>query len=428
MSDTLFNQESEVAVLSILLKNPEKVFDLGGIRNFMFSSSPNKLLFSSIEDLRSQNLVPEFSLVTGNLQSKDILKDCGGTDYLNYLMNQTFDSGNLKEFERIVINSYKARTLLSLSADMKSLVSNSDQIDGVISQLRNSLDNLSETNGGSVTEKLSDLIQSTWQVIVDKVKNPHIDISTGYDSVDAVTGGYWPGDLWVIAGRPGSGKSALLCNTVLRSAKKGIGQLIFSLEMSKHSLIQRMLAIETGVPVTDIRLGLLNQKQLDLISDKIKEIKDLPIFIDTNYNNNPNYLSSTIRRYKKLYDIKVTHLDYIQLLVPRDTDATHAIGAVSRELKLLANDLGIINVMYSQLNRLVELRDDKRPILSDLRQSGNLEEDPDMVVFLYRDVMYSPDTRNKNSLEYIIRKQRNGPIGTINMNFSVETNYAWDSK
>jgi replicative DNA helicase len=311
---------------------------------------------------------------------------------------------------------------------MKSLVSNSDQIDGVISQLRTSLDNLSETNGGSVTEKLSDLIQSTWKVIVEKVKNPHIDIPTGYDSVDAVTGGYWAGDLWVIAGRPGSGKSAMLCNKALRSAKKGIGQLIFSLEMSKHSLIQRMLAIETGIPVTDIRLGLLNQKQMDLISDTIKLIKDLPIYIDTNYNNNPNYLSSTIRRYKKLYDIKVTHLDYIQLLVARDTDATHAIGSVSRELKLLANDLGITNVMYSQLNRLVELRPDKRPILSDLRQSGNLEEDPDMAVFLYRDIMYNDDTRSKDSLEYIIRKQRNGPIGTINMHFNVETNYAWDSK
>ncbi len=225
-------------------------------------------------------------------------------------------------------------------------------------------------------------------------------------------------DLWVVAGRPGMGKSAFMCNSVL----SGVPSLIFSLEMSKESLMYRLISMTSGVPIFNLRLGRLTQEELDKVADAVKELKNLPIYIDTTFMTSVDSVVSLTKKYNRLYGIKVVHLDYVQILADRSAEATHEIGRISRAMKNLAHDLNIASVVYSQLNRNVEAREDKRPMLADLRQSGNLEEDADVVTFLYRDEMYNPNTKFKHVLELLVKKQRNGPTGVVTTLFNDQTN------
>ena len=420
MTKDVFDYNPEIATLSLILKNPSSLDDnlVGDLKSHMFSSVPNQRLFETILDIHRGGLVPEFGLIASTLSSKGILKICGGESYLNYLFSQDFDNSNFDEFVRHVIKAYKARELLSLTNHIPAMVVSEESVDTVISWVRTSLDSLQTTVGDGVVT-LKSASHYAYDIIKEKLLNPDkIATTTGFPILDSVTGGYWAGDSIIIAGRPSMGKSSFMCNSVL----SGEPSLLFSLEMGKQTVVNRLISIKSGVPVFKLRLGTLSQKELDEVYNTVKDIEDLPIYIDTTFAINLDYVVSTIRKYHKLYGVKVVHLDYIQLLVERSSTATQDIGRVSREFKLLANDLGITLVTYSQLNRQVEMRDDKRPMLADLRQSGNLEEDADLVLFLYRDELYNRDTKNKGELEFIIRKHRNGSIGTVITRFEEVTN------
>jgi replicative DNA helicase len=422
MSDQLFQADTETAILSILLKDPEKVYELQLVKDFMFSSSANQLLFNTIISLSNQGLTPEVNLILGNLQAKNKDLQVGGKEYLNFLYTQEYSSDNLREFERLLTDSHKAKTLISLAGTIPSQVASAKDIDSIINTVRASLDNLTESSGGDSTSTLSDVLKLSWTELVERTKNPGIrGVTTGSKGLDLATTGVVGGELWTIAGRPGMGKTALECNMSIHQAKTAVPVLIFSLEMRKTPLAERMVAIDTGVSSSNMRLGLLSQAELDKISDSMKHIKDLPIFIDSNYNATLSYVLSTIRKYKKMHEIKVVYLDYVQLLSERTADATNEIGRMTRALKLLANELNIGIIILSQLSRNCEYREDKRPILSDLRQSGNIEEDSDVVLGLYRDEVYNKDA-HKGVLEQILIKQRSGPIGTVLATFDGDTN------
>lgn len=413
------NQLLEVGILSILLKNPELVGECSvKVKPYMFSSTPNRNLYYTMISISESNLYPDVNLVMTTLSSSGQLSSCGGESYLQYLINQNFDKDNLEEFIKMLINSYKAREIVKFSTKIPERLSSPSDVDDVITSMRGFLDDLgSGAESGIVS--FTDALKESWDTLVKRVQSENkIAIGTGFKDLDYVTGGFMPGDLWVIAGRPGMGKSALMCNSILQ----GYPTLVFSREMSRDSLVQRLISITSGVPVFNLRLGNLNKEQLDRVSDSIKKIKDLPIYIDTNFDSSVEYVTNTTKKFHSQYGIQVVHIDYLQLLVDRDEGATHEIGRVTRSCKLLSNHLGITEVVYSQLNRSVESRNDKRPLLSDLRQSGNIEEDVDTALFLYRDVQYNPDTKDKDAMELIIRKQRQGPVGTVMVRFDDVTN------
>ena len=422
MSDQLFQADTETAILSILLKDPEKVYELQTAKDFMFSSSANQLLFNTIISLSNQGLTPEVNLILGNLQAKNKDLQVGGKEYLNFLYTQEYSPDNLREFERLLTDSHKAKTLISMAGTIPAQVASAKDIDAIINTVRASLDNLTESSGGDSTSPLSDVLKLSWDELVERTKNPGIrGVTTGSKGLDLATTGVSGGELWTVAGRPGMGKTALECNMSLHQAKVDVPVLIFSLEMRKTPLAERLVAIDTGVSSSNMRLGLLSQPELDKISDSMKRIKDLPVYIDSNYNATLSYVLSTIRKYKKMHEIEVVYLDYVQLLSERTADATNEIGRMTRALKLLANELNIGIVILSQLSRNCEYREDKRPILSDLRQSGNIEEDSDVVLGLYRDEVYNKDA-HKGVLEQILIKQRSGPIGTVLATFDGDTN------
>jgi replicative DNA helicase len=421
MSEFKFSQEPELAVISIILNNPDSIYSVPGLKPYMFSSSPNTLIFGTMQELAERSLLPDFNLLVNYMNSSsNKLKTAGGLEYLTYLKNLEYPKENIREFERQLVDSYKAKYLLSKMVETQSKVSKGEDVGSIISDFKHELDNLEATGTGEMVIDFTTASEFTWKDLVYRRDNPGIrGVTTGFRDVDLLTGGYNKGDLWIVAGRPGMGKSTDMCNSALAVAKSGHATLMFSLEMNRTALIERIISIETAIPLADIRLGSLNNDQMNKISDTIKQLKGLPIYIDSNFDTDQDYFSITTRKYKSLKDIRVVFFDYVQLASERGNNQTAEIGAFSRTAKLLSNDLGITTVMYSQLNRMVEMRDDKRPVLSDLRQSGNLEEDADIAMFLYRDQVYFPETtKSPGVIEKIFRKHRNGATGTLFYKFN----------
>jgi replicative DNA helicase len=422
MSDKLFSTEHEIAVLSTILKNPDLYYG-ADIRFFMMSAVPHQLIYQEIEVLNSKQLVSDLQMVSNSLDSSGNLSKVGGREYLDYLAAQDFKVENFKEYCNLLIRSYKGRVFVSEASKVKPDSLTLDNIDATIMSFRKTLDTLTEVSGGGGTVHIGDSIKKSFDEIVARTNNPGVrGHSWGIKDIDVTTGGKSPGEWWIIGGRPSQGKTALLCNSILEDGKNNVPVLFFEKEMNYQSLVERLVAIDSGVSIQNIRLGILDKKQVDKIGESMRKIREYPIFIDTTFNSDIHYLESTIYKYKATKNIGVVYLDYLQLMAERDDNQTHELGRISRACKLLANDQGICIIGASQLNRGVEMRDNKRPMMSDLRQSGNLEEDADFVVALYRDEYYDKETKYKNLMEFIILKARNGPVGTITLKFDPESN------
>ena len=414
----------EVAVLSLFINNPELVLEYQSLPSDIFSSSVNKSLFEVIKSLSISGFLPSFDLVHGTLASRNMLETCGGIDYLRYLKDSQYYVENLKEYISLLVKHYKRRRLVRMLNSLDSSTIPVDRVDNLVYELKNYLDNLDTLSDDSFVSKLGAAIPESIGALEHKIQSQNkIDVTTGFRHLDAITGGFISGDLWYVAGRPSMGKTAWCLNSINAAISNGIPSLIFSLEMNKMALVYRLLALRTGIPITNIRLGLINQEQLEIIKQEAQNIKELPLFIDTKFDANIYYIRSTARRLVHTNGIKLVHIDYLQLIdIADNANAVREFSSISRSLKVLANALDVTVIAYSQLNRLVELRGDKRPILSDLRESGGLEQDANVVLMLYRDVMYNQNTDQKDLMEFIIRKHREGPIGTLFAIFNAETN------
>lgn len=431
MSDTkLFQEESEFAVLSLILKNPDLMHTTNGLRFFMFSSAPAVALFSEFEDMISRKLVPDPTLVIASLESKDSLGKIGGKRYIEFLLSKDYAESSFNEFCNLVTSSYKAREYINVLSTVNSKNLNSGNIDDYIYSSRKSLDNLIELGGRTDTLHVGDIVKETYNEIISRTQNPGIRGTTwGVSEIDKLTGGKCGGDLWVISGRPGQGKSAIAVNSIYHDGLNGIPALLIEREMRKQELMERLITIDTGIPNTNIRLGVLDQEQIEKIYDSLAKLKTLPIYLDTNYRAcDANYIESTVTKFHNKYGVQTVYLDYIQLLSEREENQTQEIGKMTRLFKLLSNGLNICTILLSQLNRNVESRDNKRPLLSDMKQSGAIEEDADFAIGLYRDEYYNSETKYKGLMEYIILKNRNGPTGTTTIRFDGPTNKISEAK
>lgn len=424
MNNEFFPQDAENAVLSLVIKNSDLAYNTDGLRPKMFSSSAYQILFSKIEDLKSANTVIDPIILTSYLESDGTLAKFGGKEFLTYLISLDHPKENFHEFVRIVIESFKARTTQGILTSYGQGEINAGNVNSVIADVKAGLDSLYNESSHNSISPISELVAPYYSDLLERIKNPGIrGTSWGIHDIDLITGGKSPGELWIIAARPSQGKTSFICNAALYDGLHGIPNLIISREMTYRELLERFLPIYTGIPNTNLRLGMVNQEQLEKIAEALKEFKKLPIYIDTNFNGNDElYIESTIRKYNSLYGVKDVYLDYLQLLVERDDGATHGLGRMTRMLKKTANALDVCNVAASQLNREVEHRDNKRPVLSDIRQSGNIEEDADFVGGIYRPWIYTKEEKDRELMEFILLKARNGPIGTIPVRFIDNTN------
>jgi len=422
----LFETDSEVAVLSILLKNPELIHSTNGLKYFMFSATPHIAMFEEFEELLERQLVPDPTLVYSDLEAKNKLDSIGGKSYFEMLMSKEFSVESYEQLVKNIISSYKARSLLSITSSVKKDRLSATNVDDEIYELRRSLDKLAEDGGNATasTFQISDIAQGVYEEILERSKNPGIrGHSWGLETVDSITGGKCAGDLWVIAGRPGMGKTAAVVNSIYEDGKNGIPSLLIEREMRSQELTERLIAVDTGIANSDIRKGLLKTEQIGQVYESLKKLSKFPIYLDTSYySSDPYYLESVVNKYRNKKGVEIVYLDYLQILVDRDESQTQDIGKLTRMFKLMCNDLNITTVLLSQLNRNVEYREDKRPMLSDMRQAGAIEEDADFVVGLYRDEQYNTESKFKGLMEYIVLKHRNGPTGTLTLNFDGPTN------
>jgi len=426
MPDELTPYEAENAIINILISNPEMVFDVTTLKPLMFSSIVHKELYDLIQRIATNGHIPDRSLIEIQIQENPELLDQVDITFLNYVMGYDYNPNNLNEYIDIVTKAYKTREVVSLGTSLPSRALNSGNIESILTETRYELDRIMDVSGGGGTSQLVDLLPRASQEIESRKNNPnYIDVTTGFPTLDELLGGWKERLVTIIAARPSVGKTALMCNSAYQAAvQKKNRVLIFEHEMSKQDLVDRLLAIATGIELLKIRTGKFSDSEYETIIKTLDDFKELPIYIDTSFGLGINYMRSTIKRYVKMYNIQVVFLDYIQLMVERTDNMTMELGNVSRELKILATQLNIHIVILSQLNREVEKTDDKRPNLAHLRQSGNLEEDADLVAMLYRPDMYEPGTPKDfiATLEFIIRKNRNGPVVTLPMKMHLISN------
>lgn len=424
MADSkLFSMDSEAIVLATILKNPNLIHSINGLKYYMFSSLPNQNLFKEFEDLKSRELLPVPDLVLGDLEAKNTLDSVGGKRYIDILLSKEVSVDSFNAFLVMVVSAFKGRSFLSALSDVKKDDLNVSNVDDMILATRGKLDSLLQMKETSHIYHVGDITHETFEEIVARMSKPGIRGATwGVGSLDKATGGKAPGDLWVISGRPGSGKTALICNSLLADGIAGVPSLLIEREMRKQELMERLISIDSGVHNDNIRLGVLNKEQIDRIYKSLERIKGLPIYIDVNHSaNDPLYMEGTINKYRDKHGVQNVYLDYVQLATERDNEQVQAIGRLTRLSKIMANNLNICMILLSQLNRNVESREDKRPMLSDMKMSGAIEEDADFVVGLYRDEYYNKETKYKNLMEYIILKHRNGPTGTVPVSFDGPT-------
>jgi replicative DNA helicase len=422
MSDKLFSYENELAVLSTVIKNPDFYFGCG-VRFFMFSSSANQVIFQELESLNERQLIADAHLLISSLEGSGLLAKVGGREYIEQILAMSFPPENFKEYCNLLVLSYKARMFVSAASKVKAGELTADNVESSIRDFKTTMESLTELSGSSGAYHIADNIRSAFEEIIARTKNPGVrGHSWGISDIDVSTGGKSPGDWLILGGRPSQGKTGLICNSILTDGKNGVPVLFFEKEMNYNSLVERLVAIDSGVELQKIRLGLLTKDEVGLIGESITKIRKFPIYIDTSFTSDIHYVDSTVQKFRANHGVEVVYLDYLQLMAERGDNQTQELGRISRMCKLIANDQSVCMVGVSQLNRSVEARENKRPIMSDLRQSGNLEEDADFVVGLYRDDYYNKESKYKNLMEFIILKARNGPIGTITLKFEPETN------
>lgn len=421
---TDFIIETEQKILSLILKNPDRYFDLSELKWFMFSYEPFRIIFRAIEQCVENKEFPDKSTILNRIFLETSKKENIEvfSTYIDKLLSIEDTDFNLRDYENIIISQYKAREAVFLASSLINEIKTSKDPIAIIYQYSKKFENLALTGNGDNVNDFNVVLKLTWDNLISKISNQGINgFTTGISSLDKITDGINPGELWVVAGRPGMGKSALFCNMALKQALNDIPVCYVSLEMRNINVAQRMISIYTGIPHEKIRFGTLTQEELDKISEAIKILKSSPIYIDSNFQADDKYFFSLIKKMVRKNKVKVVILDYLQLLSQRDVEATQELGRITRMSKLLANDLGIGIVVGSQLNRLVETRSDKHPILSDLRQSGYIEEDADVVIGLYRDIKYNQRTKTPDLLEIMLLKQREGPIGMLPAKFDEKT-------
>jgi replicative DNA helicase len=415
--------DAEAAFLGTLLVDGYEVWNYSkNIKSYMFAQLANRAIYEAIMESANLGMEPNALVTHDILKNKGLIDRVGGKAYLDALVDRRQPPKNLPHLVTKIQNSYKVNELKRINAQIPDMVMAEGHVNEVISKIHQELNNLVNEVGSPDVSKVGEDAEEALQKILHRRENPGIrGLSTGIKEIDFQTGGFNEGDVWYIGARPSHGKSAWLIKTGMRVAQQGYGFLIFNREMQKQDIHDRIFSIISKVPLQDIRLGFVKDKDIPKLERAKETVEGLDIYVDNNFQGGIDYIVATIRKYHQLYNIRVVGVDYIQLIVDRTSESVHLLGNASRQLKLLANELGITIIILSQMNREVEKREDKRPLMADLRQSGNLEEDADIMVALYRDEMYIDNSPQQGKMEFLIRKSRNGPTGMLLLDFDKET-------
>lgn len=427
------NIEAEQAVLGAMLIDKEAIAKASEILTADdFYRESHRVIFNAMLELYNKNEAVDMVTVTDILKRDKKLEDIGGIAYITSLANVVLTAANVKFHAEIVAEKSVLRQLVRVSTEIAAMgYEANDDVGTLLDTAESRILEISNRKKKSDFTPINDVLMQSVQNIEKLLNNKGglTGLPSGFDDLDKLTSGLQPSDFIILAARPSMGKTALALNIVqnvaLRAHKKVGGEprsvAFFSLEMSKEQLVNRMLCAEAGIDSQRLRIGEMGDKDWDALWNACDAMSKAHIYIDDTAGITAMEMRSRARRLKAEHGLDLIIVDYLQLMQGsgkrnNSGDRQQEVSEISRSLKALARELNVPVLALSQLSRGVEARQVKRPMLSDLRESGSLEQDADIVAFLYREDYYNPETENKHT-ELIIAKHRNGPVDTVNLFF-----------
>lgn len=418
------SNEAEIAVLGSMLLDKEAIVEAIEILDeFSFYKEAHRKIYSAVINMYDKNRAIDIVTLVEELKKSNALEEVGGPAYITSVVSNIPTSANIQHYAKIVKEKAILRNLISTATRIVSeSYENESSVDALLDKAERMIFDITTSKVEDRTSSIKDVIKSSIETIDNlyQRKENITGIATGFHDFDVMTAGLQKSDFIVIAGRPSMGKSALVsCIAEHVGVVEKIPLAFFSIEMAKEQLVQRMLCSHARVDSHKVRTGFLSQSDWPKLVNAAGKLSESPIFIDDTPSASVLELRAKARRFKAQHDIGLIIVDYLQLMQGRYgvENRQQEISEISRSLKALARELRVPLIAVSQLSRAVEQRSDRRPQLSDLRESGAIEQDADVVVLLLREEYYNPTEENKGIAEAIIAKQRNGPVGTIKMAF-----------
>ncbi|WP_160725989.1 replicative DNA helicase [Bacillus sp. USDA818B3_A] len=424
------NIEAEQAVLGAIFLEPSALTLASEIlipEDFYRAS--HQKIFNVMLDLNDQGKAVDLVTVTEELAAAKLIEDIGGVSYLSDLSGSVPTAANIEYYARIVEEKSLLRRLIRTATNIASDgYSREDEVEALLSEAEKNIMEVAQRKNAGAFHNIKDVLVRTY----DNIEEMHnrvgeiTGISTGFAELDRMTAGFQRNDLIIVGARPSVGKTAFALNIAANVATKtGENVAIFSLEMGAEQLVMRMLCSEGNIDAQRLRTGSLTDDDWGKLTMAMGSLSNSGIFIDDTPGVRISDIRSKCRRLQQEHGLGMILIDYLQLILGSGRSGENRqqeVSEISRSLKQLARELKVPVIALSQLSRGVEQRQDKRPMMSDIRESGSIEQDADIVAFLYRDDYYDKESENKNIIEIIIAKQRNGPTGTVALAFVKEYN------
>ena len=422
------NIEAEQSVLAACLLNGEVTEEaVMRLRPENFFRPAHRIIFEAIISLTNRHIPVDPIALADTLKSTGQLEAVGGRAYLAELADNTFSLTSWERHVDIVKRQSILRELVFAATQINALAYDApDDLDQVVEEAEKTLFNVTEKRVSSSFRKMDELVSDAYEEIsrLANQKDKMAGVPTGFKDVDELFHGFRGGDLVILAARPGVGKTSFALNLATNAAKAGAAVAFFSLEMGAEQLVQRILCSEARVNLSKLRSGFIAEGDWGALAEASGKLSQLDMFIDD--TPGLSVLEARAKGRRELHNLKegqkgLIIVDYLQLMQGRNAESRQQeISEISRSLKALARELKVPLIALSQLSRSVESRQDKRPMLSDLRESGALEQDADIVSFLYREDYYDKETENQHITEVILAKHRNGPVGSVKLYFKNE--------
>ncbi|WP_291569089.1 MULTISPECIES: replicative DNA helicase [unclassified Clostridium] len=415
------NLEAEQSVLgSMLIDKAAIAAAAETLEGEDFYRDSHKIIFKSIKELYQKDIPVDMITLIEHLRSTEKLDEAGGISYITEISGSVPSTANLTSYIQIVEDKSTLRRLIRSATEIiETSYNKQDDVDAVVDLAEKNVFNISEKKNTSDFEPMSTVLERGFEEIerIYNNKGETTGVPSGFKDLDEKTSGFQSGDMVLIAARPSMGKTTFALNLAQHAAlRAGKSVAIFSLEMSKEQLAYKLLCAEANVDMLKLRTGNLDERDWENIARASGPLADAKIFIDDTAGVSIMEMRSKCRRLKMEHGIDMILIDYLQLMSGSGGESRQQeVSEISRSIKAIAKELKCPVIALSQLSRAPEQRADHRPMLSDLRESGSIEQDADLVMFLYRDEYYDKESEDKNVAECIIAKQRNGPVGTVKL-------------
>ncbi len=422
-----YNLEAEKATLGSILLNREAIVVIASwlVPDYFYLQRHSQI-YEAMLDCYNQRIPPDTRTVAEELRRRGRLEQIGGLLYLTELVEGVPTSYHIEYYARAVERTALLRQLIQAGGKIAALgYDEQDDLEQTLDKAEQTLFEVSQRRSNSDFVHIGQVIDQYYEQInyLQEHRGEVVGVPTGFRDLDQITGGLQRSDLIIVAARPGVGKSSLAMSLAYNVATINQGTVaIFSLEMGREQLVQRLLSMETKIDSHRLRLGNIPDHELRIVMEAMGRMASIPIFIEDTAGVTIMDVRSKARRLQAQKGIDLIVIDYLQLMQGRRSEnRVQEVGEISRGLKALARELNVPVLALSQLSRAVEGRTSHVPMLSDLRESGSIEQDADIVMFIYREELYDPNTDKKGIAEVHIAKHRNGPVGMVPMRFEAAT-------